>query len=137
LAFEIAERFSSTREAEAAANHFEQVHQKGGIPSDLAEVELADSRVVNGKISSRTLAALLRKAGMVKSGSEAWRKLSEGAVRLNGIKVHCRRPSSPGSESWFDLKIEGNNILSLGKRKFARIIIREENRFERDGGRSV
>ena len=59
------------------------------------------------------LAALLKKAGLVPSTSEAIRAAQQGGVKINGEKVDSVKENAP----------KGTNIYQVGKRKFARITL--------------
>jgi tyrosyl-tRNA synthetase len=111
LAFEIAERFSSTPEAEAARKQFEAVHQKKELPDDMALVLLSHDEVDGEGINVVTL---LRRAGLVDSNSEARRKLKEGAVKINSEKI---------SDHTAVIFVKDNDILRLGKRNFRKLTV--------------
>ncbi len=72
LAREIVTRFHSTAAAEHAQRDFTtRVH--GGVPEDLTE------RLIEIDASSTRLTSILKELGFVSSGSEAVRKIEEGA----------------------------------------------------------
>ncbi len=105
LAREITTRFHDAAAAEAAAQDFE-LRARGGIPADIAEIELDGAPTGIG--------ALLRQAGLAPSSSEANRLIDGGGVRIDGNVV-----SDKG------LKVSaGSFVLQVGKRKFVRVNLR-------------
>ncbi len=101
LARELVARFHGAAAAEQAQAEFIARHREKTLPTDL---ELKISRAPG-------LVANLVSAGLVSSGSEARRKIAEGAVRIAGEKV-------------VDVGLqlaEGEHILQVGPRRFARI----------------
>jgi tyrosyl-tRNA synthetase len=104
LAREIVTRFHSAAAADAAQTDFDN-RAKGGIPDDIPELALAGAPL--------GIAALLKAANLVASGSEAMRLVEQGGVRIDGVVV-----SDKG------LKVEaGTVVLQVGKRKFARVTL--------------
>ncbi|HMD72460.1 MAG TPA: tyrosine--tRNA ligase [Steroidobacteraceae bacterium] len=106
LARELVARFSTSFEAERAQRDFAARFQQGGIPEDLEErIMLIDG-------PSARLTGLLKDLGFVASGSEASRKIQEGAVRVDQEKI--------ASHS-HELQAGNTYIVSVGKRHFAKI----------------
>ncbi|WP_395702658.1 tyrosine--tRNA ligase [Aquabacterium sp.] len=104
LAREIVTRFHDARAADAAEADF-QNRAKGGIPDDIAEVQLAGAPLAIG--------ALLKQAGLAPSTSEALRLIEQGGVRIDGAVVSDRA-----------LKVAaGTCVVQVGKRKFARVTL--------------
>jgi tyrosyl-tRNA synthetase len=102
LAKEITARFHSSDAADAAEQDFHN-RSKGGVPDDIAEVQLSGAPLGMG--------ALLKQAGLAPSTSEANRLIDGGGVRVDGSVV-----SDKG------LKLAaGSYVVQVGKRKFARI----------------
>jgi len=106
LAAELAARFHGRAAAEAAIRHWHEVVQGGGVPQDLATVD------VGVPAEGIRIGTLLKAAGLAPSTSEAMRKLGERAVRVDGVVVESR-----------DLLLQagGEHLLQLGKRGFARV----------------
>ncbi|HEV7611792.1 MAG TPA: tyrosine--tRNA ligase [Steroidobacteraceae bacterium] len=105
LAREIVARFHSAAAAEHAQRDFTtRVH--GGVPEDLAE------QLIEIAAPSARLTALLQGLGFAASGSEAVRKIEEGAVRVNQEKVGNHR---------LELLAGNTYIVSVGKRSHAKI----------------
>ena len=82
LARAIVTQFHDAEAASLAAAEFDRVHARGELPSDLREVVVAfegDAEVA--------LTRILADAGLAASTSEAFRKIQQGGVRVNGEKV--------------------------------------------------
>ena len=104
LAIEITDRFHEVGAGLKAKEEFDRVHKKNDIPSDIAEFKL-DTPI--GLIDA------LFECKLANTKSEARRHIKGGAVRVNGEKVNN-----------FDIILEnGEYILQIGKRKFAKVIL--------------
>ena len=113
LAKEIVARFHGAAAAEQAQADFIARFAQKTLPTDLPLQVLVASDP-----SGEPLVAALKAAGLVSSNSEGVRKLTEGAVRIDGEKVSDRQRRLPvGSE----------HILQLGPRRFARVKIEKSN----------
>ncbi len=106
LASELTARFHGAAAAEGAVRHWHEVVQGGGVPQDLAVAE------IGVPAEGIRIGALLKAAGLAPSTSEAMRKLTERAVRVDGDVVEARD---------LLLKPGGEHLLQLGKRGFARV----------------
>lgn len=106
LALEITERFHSKEEADNAKSEFDRIHSQNALPSDMAEFE------IQGKI---WLAKALVECGLESSTSAARRSISANAVSVNSQKV---------SNEQMHLE-QGEYILQIGKRKFAKLKVKE------------
>jgi tyrosyl-tRNA synthetase len=106
LASELTRRFHGDAAAAGAVRHWHEVVQGGGVPQDLPLVEIAVPA------DGIRIGALLKAAGLAPSSSEATRKLSERAVRVDGEVVEARD---------FLLVAGAEHLLQLGKRGFARV----------------
>ena len=107
LAVELTERFTSTKEAETAKENFFKKFAKNELPSDIEE------KIVKHK-GDYPLPNLLKDIGFASSTSEALRLLSQGAVKIDQIKVDSK-----------DLHIELNTkkLIQVGKKKIIYITI--------------
>ena len=104
LAREITARFHSSAAADAAEQDFIN-RSKGGVPDEIAEVQLSGAPMGIG--------ALLKAAGLAPSGSEASRLIDGGGVRVNSSVVSDKA-----------LKMAaGTYVVQVGKRKFARVTL--------------
>jgi tyrosyl-tRNA synthetase len=90
----------------AAQERFEKVIVGKEIPDEMPVVEI--------ERGPHQLGPLLVKAGLAASNGEAIRKMREGAVRLDGVKV-----TDPRQEHTFEKPV----VLQLGNRKFARLVV--------------
>lgn len=106
LALEITERFHSKEEANNAKSKIDKIHSQNALPSDMAEFE------IQGKI---WLAKALVECGLESSTSAARRSISANAVSVNSQKV---------SDEQMYLE-QGEYILQIGKRKFAKLKVKE------------
>ena len=104
LAKEITTRFHSAAAADAAEQDFVN-RSKGGVPDDIAQVQLAGAPL--------GIAALLKQANLAPSSSEANRLIDGGGVRLDGAVV---------SDKGLKL-VPGTYVVQVGKRKFARVVL--------------
>ena len=106
LGREIVARFHNEADAEAAQQEFVSRFQQGAMPEDMPELDLESNE---GKLG---IAHLLKEAGLVASTSEAFRMISQGAVKIDGHRVEDRS---------LELDAGSTAIYQVGKRKFARV----------------
>ena len=106
LAREIVARFHSAAAAAQAQQDFVARFSQGAVPADLKE------QLVEIDAPSLRLTVLLKDLGFVSSGSEATRKIEEGAVRVNQEKICSHRHELPAGDTY---------IVSVGKRSFAKV----------------
>ncbi len=111
LARELVSRFHDAAAGERAQAGFLARFAQKALPTDLPLTPIA----VEGE--SASLAAALTRAGLVGSGSEARRKIAEGAVRIDGEKVTDAATRLQAGEA---------HILQLGPRRFARVLIEKK-----------
>jgi tyrosyl-tRNA synthetase len=83
LARRIVTDFHSAGQAKEGLEAFRRVVQQGQAPENIAVFELPSE--LRGESTIR-VDKLLRQIGLCASGAEANRKLSEGAVSINGVK---------------------------------------------------
>jgi tyrosyl-tRNA synthetase len=82
LAMRIVSDFHSVEAARDAAAEFDRVHAQGALPADLRDV------VVDfGGEASKAVARVMVDAGLAASSSEAGRKMQQGGVKLDAVKV--------------------------------------------------
>jgi tyrosyl-tRNA synthetase len=87
LARAITADFHSAAEADAAAENWAKQFQQREVAGDLEEVTVDYEAVAGTDANTIRMTKLLVQAGLASSGSEATRKLAEGAVRV-GTEVH-------------------------------------------------
>ncbi len=102
LAHEITAAFYSEQQADDAKKHFQTVIQQGSTPEEIPEFPV-DKEVI--------LMDALRESKTVTSGSEVRRLVKQGGIKVNDVKV-----SDPY------LSIEPGAIIKVGKRRFLRIV---------------
>jgi len=108
LADEIITRFHSQQASAAAQEDFINRFRHGQKPEEMPELEYqADGESVS-------LALLLKHANLTVSTSEALRMISQGGVRVDGVKISDR-----------DARLQSgtSHIIQVGKRKFAKVAI--------------
>ena len=103
LAREIISWLHGPEAAKAASDEWDRIHQAGGVPDDTPEISVGA-----GPLKP---ANLLVKARLASSNSEAVRKIKEGAVELDGLKL---------TDFQREISIDRPMILRLGRR-FARL----------------
>jgi len=104
LAREITARFHGVAEADAAEADFQR-RAAGGVPDTIPEFSMTGAPLAIG--------ALLKRAGLVPSTSEAMRMIEQGGVRVDGGAVADK-----------GLKLgAGTYVVQVGKRKFARLTL--------------
>jgi tyrosyl-tRNA synthetase len=107
LAWEIVSIFDGDEAADQAAAHFERVHQERKLPEDM------DTLTLDGPTN---IVDIIHAAGFVRSKSEARRLVQQGAVRLDDERVESINVEIDAED--------GEKILQVGKRRFARLISR-------------
>ncbi len=105
LGREIVKLYHGLEAAPAAEAAFDQVFRQGGVPDDVESIHLpADDPV--------WLPAVMADAGLVSSNSEGRRMVSQGAVKVDGVRLEdetCARSDLVG------------RVLQVGKRRFVRL----------------
>jgi len=106
LAKEIVERFHSVSDANYAEKEFINRFKKKTIPDDVKSFKLDVDK------SNASIGSILKMAGLVSSTSEAFRLISQGGIKIDGIKISDKK-----------LQISDNkeHVYQVGKRKFAKI----------------
>ncbi|MEK7816520.1 MAG: tyrosine--tRNA ligase [Pseudomonadota bacterium] len=109
LAQELVARFHGAESARHAHESFIARFQKGQLPDDMPETELA----AGGK--AMPLPRLLKEAGLAASTSEAMRLIRQGGVRIDGEKAE---------DPALEITPGRTCVFQVGKRRFARIRLR-------------
>ncbi|MBZ7996365.1 tyrosine--tRNA ligase [Campylobacter canadensis] len=106
LALELCERFCGSKATQDAKKEFDNIHSNNALPSDIAEFSFNENEV--------WIVKAMQECNLVSSGSEARRMILAGSVKVNQQKINDEQ-----------LKLQqGEYILQIGKRKFAKIIIK-------------
>jgi tyrosyl-tRNA synthetase len=109
MAKEIIALFYGKKTAEQASSEFKKVFSEKQNPHNIPLVAIPEADLKNGKI---WIVALLAKAGLAESRSEARRLIKQGAVYVNDQKI-----SNIDTEQ----KVSDGTIIKAGKRRFAKI----------------
>jgi tyrosyl-tRNA synthetase len=104
LAWEVVSMFDGDEAADRAAAHFERVHQRRRLPTNM------ETRVLT---EPANIVDLVHAAGFSRSKSEARRLVQQNAVKLDGVAV-----------AGIDTVVapEGEQILQVGKRRFLKVL---------------
>jgi len=105
LALRVVSIYNSSEEAEAAKSHFNRVFREKSVPETMPVHKVCEPRI--------WVVKLLTDLSFASSNSEARRLISQGAVRVNQEKI---------TDPEYELEIEDEVIMNVGKRKFARIV---------------
>ena len=108
LALEIVERFHDRRAASQARDEFAARFQRGAMPSDIEEKQVA----ADG--DGILIAKLLKNSGLVASTTEGLRMLRQGAVRIDSERVE---------DDALTLAVGTTHVYQVGKRRFARVTV--------------
>jgi len=106
LGQEIVARFHSPAAAEAAQRDFIARVSEKAVPTDL------EAKVLQVEAGGLRIANVLKEAGLAASTSEANRKIEEGAVKVDGVRV---------SDRGLLFKPGADHVFQLGSRRFARV----------------
>ena len=109
LAEEIISRFHNEKAALQARENFIARFQKGALPDDIEELELA---AVDGGLA---IANLLKDAGLTASTSESLRMIKQGAVKIDGGRVEDRG---------LVILAGAEHVFQVGKRRVAKVRIK-------------
>ena len=106
LAEELVARFHGGEASRRALAAFIERFQKGVVPEDLAEIQVASC---DGRLP---IANLLKESGLAASTSEALRLIQQGAVRIDGERIERRD---------LQLAAGSRHVYQVGKRRIARV----------------
>jgi tyrosyl-tRNA synthetase len=106
LAHELVARFHDAAAAGRAQRSFIQRVSEKALPDDLPV------KVIPVDAQGLRIANLLKEAGLAASTSEANRKLDEGAVRIDGVRV---------SDRGLTLGAGAEHVFQIGAKRFARL----------------
>jgi tyrosyl-tRNA synthetase len=105
LARAIAERYHGRDAARRAEESFDTVFRSKGVPDDIPTVALEAT-------DSVWLPSLLCGAGLTKSNGEARRLISQGAVKVDGVRI---------DDETIDHADLVDRVIQVGKRRFVRL----------------
>jgi tyrosyl-tRNA synthetase len=105
LATRIIADFHSREAAAAAAAEFDRVHVRHEAPQEVPELQVEESD---------TLSRILVKAQLASSGSDATRKIKQGAVKVDGERV---------TDFAWRVPTPGPHLVQVGPRAFVRVVL--------------
>jgi len=111
LAKEIVTSYHSPEAAEAAAQEFDRVFREGALPDEIPTCRLPPDQFEETGI---WIIRLVTAAGLASSASEARRLVQQGAVSLDAQRI---------DDIEARLNLNGGEVLRVGKRKFARLML--------------
>lgn len=111
LAKEVVRLYHGEEKALEAEQYFKSVFQKRNMPDDIAEMEISMDDSEEGLFFIPKLVATLK---LSPSTSEARRLLKQGGIKINSEKVEND-----------EVEIKDGDIIQVGKRKFAKLIIKK------------
>ncbi|MEO5332507.1 MAG: tyrosine--tRNA ligase [Magnetococcus sp. YQC-5] len=106
LAEELTERFHGEGSGHRARLRFEAQFGQKETPEEIPEMVFTETTPLG-------LAEVMRRAGLVVSNAEGMRLIRQQAVLVDGVKVEDPR---------MELRPEGEYVLKVGKRRYARIV---------------
>jgi tyrosyl-tRNA synthetase len=106
LSTEITARFHGEAAAKAAQQGFISRVSDKAVPTDLTPI------VITVPVAGLRVANVLKAAGLAASTSEANRKIDEGAVKLDGVRI---------SDRGLTLHAGADHVLQVGTRRYARV----------------
>jgi tyrosyl-tRNA synthetase len=116
LAKRVIADFHSAAAAQAASDEFDRVHVQHLAPDAVREAPVrsaTDGSEASELVETDTLNRILVKCGLAESGSDATRKIKQGAVRIDGEKVTDFGWRVPGP---------GRYLVQVGARQFVRLV---------------
>ncbi|MGV8992045.1 MAG: tyrosine--tRNA ligase [Thiobacillus sp.] len=108
FAQEIVARFHGATAATQALAEFEARFQRGAMPEEMPEINVASTE------GGVTVPVLLKQAGLVSSTSDAIRQIAGGGVRIDGERVVDKSAV---------VLLGATVVAQVGKRRFARVTI--------------
>lgn len=112
LAREILLQLYTESEAKEAVEHFERVHQRRELPTDIAEYRVSFKSLISANDSNIDLPSLMVDCGLVASKNEAKRLISQGGLAIEGDKVKAERINV----------LVDRCVIKAGKRGYMRIV---------------
>lgn len=115
LAAAIVERYYNKETAGRAAMEFDKIFRDRKLPTDIPEVGVTDGDLRDGVIWPPLL---LRKCGFADTNGDAKRLIQQGGVRIDDVKL---------TDVNMKIKPEDGMIVKVGKRRFAKIVLKRCN----------
>lgn len=111
LGYTFVRMYHGVEAADEAENRFKTVFQQNALPDEIEEKVVAAASLENGQIR---LIKLLVDLELQASNGEARRSIQQGAVKINQVKV---------DDVNADITVTDGDIIQVGKRKFAKIVL--------------
>jgi len=112
MAKAIVRRYHGDKEADSAAEEFDRIFKDHELPDEIPEVQIPVSELTDGKI---WIVKLITLCGFASTNSEARRLVIQGGVTINNESIN---------DPALNIEIKSDMILKVGKRRFARIVLR-------------
>jgi len=112
LAKAIVRRYHTDTDADAAAAEFDRIFKEHALPDNIPDVQISGSELTDGKIWITRLIVL---CGFANTNSEARRLVQQGGVSINNDAIN---------DPALNIEIKPDMILKVGKRRFARIVLK-------------
>jgi tyrosyl-tRNA synthetase len=109
LAKEIIKTYHSQKSADEAEKEFESVFAKGNTPEDISIYNISKSDFKDNRI---WVCALLTKAGLTSSNTEARKLIKQSGVSIDGEKI---------SDESLHITPKDGMIIQVGKRRFVKL----------------
>ena len=116
LAMEVTRQFHTSEAAKEASNDFRRVFSKReGAMEEMPEYGLTTDTVDKGDGRTHDVVAIIVRAGLAASATEARRLIRDGAVEVDGERIEGRMAV-----------VEPGNVIRVGKHRFLRIVNGEQ-----------
>ena len=116
LAMEVTRQFHTSEAAKEASNDFRRVFSKReGAMEEMPEYGLTMDTVDKGDGRTHDVVAIIVRAGLAASATEARRLIRDGAVEVDGERIGGRMAV-----------VEPGNVIRVGKYRFLRIVNGEQ-----------
>jgi len=113
LAKALVGRYYDDKEAEAASLEFDRIFKERELPDEIPDVYIAGTELVDGRI---WIVRLIVLCGFAATNSEARRLVLQGGVSVNNESIN---------DASLNVEIKSDTILKVGKRRFARIVLKK------------
>ncbi|MEB2309681.1 MAG: tyrosine--tRNA ligase [Candidatus Brocadiaceae bacterium] len=113
MAKAIVRRYHNAKDAESAAAEFDRIFKEHALPDKIPDIEILSTELVNGRI---WVARLIVLCSFATTNSEARRLVQQGGVSIN---------NDPIQDPTLNIEVKPGMVLKVGKRRFARIVLKE------------
>jgi tyrosyl-tRNA synthetase len=113
LAKAIVRRYHGDKEADSAAEEFDRIFKDRELPDEIPEIQIPAKELTDGKI---WIVKLITLCGFASTNSEARRLVIQGGVTINNESIN---------DPALNIEIKSDMILKIGKRRFARVVLKK------------